>query len=58
MRLQDALEVMEYARSDTLTVEVNGVEHDIQGVRDTSQGVVIMVDTMQEAVDAVQASED
>jgi len=58
MKLQAVLEVMECARTDSIVVEINGVQHPIQSVNDTSQGVVLVVDTTQEAADNVQANDE
>ena len=57
MKLQDVLDVLEVARTDMIVVEVNGVQHPIQSVEDTSQGVILVVDTTQEAADNIQANE-
>ncbi|MHC4120275.1 MAG: hypothetical protein ACYSWO_22505 [Planctomycetota bacterium] len=50
MRLWELLEELEVCREegDEVFVEINDVAHQVHDVRDTSQGVIIVVDTMQE----------
>lgn len=48
MNLQDLMDDLELCRSDEVFVEVNGVVHPIHQVQDTSQGVILVVDTDEE----------
>lgn len=48
MRVDTLMEELELCQSDEVFIEINGVQHALHEVQDTSQGVILVVDTDQE----------
>ena len=48
MTNQELMEELEYCPDSEVFVEVNGIVHRLHEVQDTSQGIILMVDTNQE----------